>query len=125
MHYPQLVIYEGDGRLAQALAGLAATNRWALRQPRRTGECLEHLAGGGPAVLVLKTGRDLEREFSLLERAAWLYPWAGRVAVGDFEQAALEGLAWDLGADYVLFPPRPRDWLPELVVSLMDRVGHA
>ena len=35
--------------------------------------------------------------------------------------AALAGLAWDLGADYVLFPPQPRELLPEIVAGLL---GH-
>ena len=32
----------------------------------------------------------------------------------------LAGLAWDLGAAYVLAPPQPRDALLSLVLGLME-----
>ncbi len=32
MRFPQLIIYETDGRLAQMLEGTAGTHRWVLRQ---------------------------------------------------------------------------------------------
>jgi hypothetical protein len=73
-------------------------------------------------VLVLKLGRDLEKELSVLEQATRLYPETPAVVVGDAVNAVLEGLAWDLGASYVLFPPQPREQLPEIVAGLMGRV---
>ena len=36
------------------------------------------------------------------------------------DQPPLAGLAWDLGACYVLFPPQPREQLLEIVNSLMS-----
>jgi hypothetical protein len=119
MRHPQVVVYEADGRLAALLRPLAQERRWALREPRRAETVLEHLSGGGPAVLVLRVGRDLEREMILLERAAWLYPAARAVVVAEVEQARLVGLAWDLGASFVLAPPQPRERLAELVAGLM------
>lgn len=120
MHHPQLLVYETDGRLAALLRPVAESRRWALREPRQARSCLRLLRRGGPAVLVVKAGRDLERELSLLERAAWLFPDAATVLVGDDDYPLLAGLAWDLGARHVLFPPQPREWLPEIVVGLMN-----
>jgi hypothetical protein len=37
----------------------------------------------------------------------------------------LTDLAWDLGAGYVLAPPRPRDALLEVVVNLMGTLASS
>ena len=70
-------------------------------------------------MLVLRTGRDLERELALLERVTRLVPDTATVLVGDADNAALAALGWDLGLCYVLLPPQPREQLPELVEALM------
>lgn len=124
MHLPQIVVYEKDGRLKLQLAALAEQRRWALREARQTETCMRLLCRGGLAVLIVKAGRDLERELDLLERAAWHYPDAPAVLVCDGDQAELAGLAWDLGAAYVLLPPQPRERLAEIVADLMrDKEG--
>jgi hypothetical protein len=114
-----VLVWEGDGRLAALLRPLAEERRWALREPRQAGAMLRLLGVGGPAVVVIKAGRDLERELSLLERVAWRCPDAGTVLVADSDHARLAGLAWDLGASYVLVPTLPRERLPEIVAALM------
>jgi DNA-binding response OmpR family regulator len=117
---PQLLIYEGDGRLAALLRETAEARRWSLREPRQLAACLRLLRRGGPAVLVVRVGRNLEREMTLVERAHAFFPDVAIVVVGDRDQAPLAGLAWDLGADLVVFPPLPRDGLPEMVLGLME-----
>jgi hypothetical protein len=119
MRHPQIVVYEKDGRLKLLLEPTARERRWALREARQVGPCLRLLAGGGPSVLVVKAGGDLEREFALLERAAWTCPATATVLVTDPGQTALAGLAWDLGADYVLAAPGAPDRLAEVVAGLM------
>jgi DNA-binding response OmpR family regulator len=116
-----VLVCESDGRLAALLRELVDRNQWSLREPRRTEACLRLLRRGGPSVLVLKVGRDLERDLTLLERVAWLRPETGIIVVGDTDHAALAGLAWDLGADFVLLPPLPRELLPDIVTGLMHR----
>jgi hypothetical protein len=119
--HPQVVVYEGDGKLAALLRPLAEERKWPLREARQPGACLRLLRQGEPAVLILKAGRDLERELALLERVAWLRPRTASVVVGEADHAALAGLAWDLGAAFVLLPPLPRELLPDLVAGLMGR----
>src|SRR5438105_2223442 len=114
MRCPQLLVYEGDGRLAAQLRPLAEERRWSLREPRQLAGCLGLLERGGPSVLVLKTGRDLERELTLLERVRLLCPETATVVVGDADHPGLAALAWDLGATCVLLPLSPRDNLPDL-----------
>jgi DNA-binding NarL/FixJ family response regulator len=120
MHYPQLLIHETDGQLAAELRELASKKqRWSLREPRQREGCLRLLQHGGPSILVIKVGRDVENELTLLEQVSWLSPETRIVAVSDTANPLLADLAWDLGATFVLFPPQPRERLVELVESLM------
>jgi hypothetical protein len=118
MHHPQVIVWEADGRLAAQLRPLAEERRWVLREPRQAVAVLR-LLRRGPAVVVLKPGRDLEREFALVERVAWVFPEAAVVLVADSEYTRLAALAWDLGAAFVLAPPLPCERLPEIVAALM------
>jgi hypothetical protein len=121
MRHPQVLIHERDGRLAALLRAAVEARglRWPVREPRDLAGCLRLLQRGGPAVLVVRAGRDLERDLTLLERVVWLHPQTAAVFVGDAEHAALAGIAWDLGARYVLLPPQSRELLPDVVIGLM------
>jgi DNA-binding NtrC family response regulator len=120
MHHPQIVVFERDGRLAEALAALAETERWTLRESRQVESCLRLLRQPGPGVLVVKVGKPAERDLALVEQVTWQLPGVPVVVVGEVEDAAvLAGLAWDLGASYALFPPLSRDLLPGVVAGLM------
>jgi hypothetical protein len=55
----------------------------------------------------------------------YLYPEAGLVIVAEAIHASLAGLSWDLGADYVLILPQPRELLPEIVAGLLRPAGVA
>ena len=119
MRRAQVIVYETDGRIAQMLRAHGAAHGWWLRPVRNPARVLSLLHHGEPGVVVLKTGRDLEREFAVLEKISRSFPDVATVVVGDADQPALAGLAWDLGARFVLFPPQPREQLPEIVTSLM------
>lgn len=125
MKFPQLLVYETDGRLARMLEGTAGTHRWVLREPRRVESCLRLLERVGPAVVVVKLGNDLESAFTLVAQTSWRFPEATVVVVAEREDAVLTDLAWDLGAGYVLAPPRPRDSLLEVVANLMGTVASS
>jgi DNA-binding NarL/FixJ family response regulator len=122
MRYPQLIIYETDGRLARLLRPAAEERRWSFHEPRRTEGALELAKDHGPAILVLRLGKQLETEMGLLAEVVRQAPATAVVVVGDVENEPLAGLAWDLGAAYVLFPPQSRELLREVVNQLMATV---
>jgi hypothetical protein len=126
MHRAQVIVCESDGRLAALLRETADTRGWWLRAVRRAARVPGLLRPGEPGVVVLRAGRDLEQEFAVLERISRQFPATASVVVGDADQPALAGLAWDLGARFVLFPPLAREQLPEIVTALMGgNDGHA
>src|SRR5215831_3507868 len=102
MRYPQLLIYETDGRLARMLEGTAGTHRWALRQPRSLESCRRLLGRGGPAIVVMKLENELESPLTMLEEITCCHPDVAPVIVTDTADSVLYELAWDLGARYVL-----------------------
>ena len=119
MRYPQILVVESDRVLATSLQELAQSWRWVLREVRSSEEVLRLMNHGPPTVLVLKLGRDLTDEMTLLQRVAEQFSDAQTIVVGESDHRSLAGMAWDLGAAYVLIQPYPRDWLVELVEGLM------
>ena len=120
MRFPQIVVYEKDGRIAELLRREGKSRQWSIREPRRTESCLRLLERAGPSALVVKIGPDLLAEFTLLERASWLFPDTATVMVGDTVDPVLAGLAWDLGATIVLSPSQLRHALPEVLSRLLE-----
>jgi DNA-binding NtrC family response regulator len=115
---PQLIVYESEGWIADLLRGTAGTWKWTLRELRDPDACLRSLRQG-PAVMVLELAGNLEDGLALLERLTRLCPEAPVVVVAA-TAGDLVGLAWDLGAAYVLAPPQPRDALLTVVLGLME-----
>jgi hypothetical protein len=120
MRSPQIVVYESGRGLADLLRGTAELWQWPLRELRDEAALLRALGAGGPTVLVFEVSGDVERDLTLLGRLTWLRPEAATVAVSSVASADLAGLAWDLGATYVLAPPQPRDGLLPVVLGLME-----
>lgn len=116
MRYPQLLIHEDDGRLAGSLRELARTRNWALREPRNWDGCLRLLHQEGPAVFLLRLGRELVNDLDLLGKVADGFPEAAIVVIADAAKADLEALAWDLGATVVL----TAGWSPSLLLEILD-----
>ncbi|HLW68270.1 MAG TPA: hypothetical protein VKS79_23335 [Gemmataceae bacterium] len=114
MRHPQIVVFENDNLLARQLQETATAHAWLLRESRQTPACLKLLRGGGPSVLVLRVGRDLRRELSFLDDVHAQTPDIPIIVVGNAENPALQSLAYELGATFVLFPPSPRQQLGEL-----------
>lgn len=119
MRLAQLLVWESDGRVAEMLRECAAKQQWALHEVRQAEACLGLLRHGGRNVLVVKVGRDLEAEFTLLEQVTRCFPEASVVVVGDGDNPGLADVAWDLGVHYVLVPPQPRHRLVDIVTGLM------
>jgi DNA-binding NtrC family response regulator len=120
MRFPQVLIYEKDGRIAELLRRDSKSRQWSVREPRRLETCLRLLRRGGPSVFILKVGSDLLQELDLLDRVSWLFPDTVSVVVSDTDNPVLAGLAWDLGAAVVLFPPQPRQYLTDILDRLLE-----
>jgi hypothetical protein len=120
MRAPQIVVCESERGIAELLHGTAEVWQWPLRELRDEAAIVRALLQGGPSVLVIEVGGDVERDLALLGRLTWLCPEAMTVAVSNVAGAELTGLAWDLGADYVLAPPLPRDALLPVILGLME-----
>jgi len=123
MRHPQVLVYEGDGRLTGLLRPMVEQQAWLLREVRDVEEVRRLARRGGPAVLLIRAGRDLEREVEMLERVTWLCPGTAAVVVAEVDYAQLAALAWDLGAAYVVVPPQSRETVPEIVRRLLDQEG--
>ncbi len=121
MHYPQVLVYENDGRFAEWLRPASRARRWSLREPREIKSCLRLLEGGHPSVLVLSAGNDLIREMSLLEQASSGFPDTAALVIDTLDNPQVARLAWDLGARYVLSPPLVREQLVDLVNAFLPR----
>jgi DNA-binding response OmpR family regulator len=119
MRFPQLIIFEADGRLTALLQALAEELGLSPRQVQQSEACRRALRRGGPNVLLLRAGRDLDREFALLDQVSRATPETRIVVVLDQDDARLRSLAWDLGAAYVLPLTRARDLLPDLVCGMV------
>jgi DNA-binding response OmpR family regulator len=119
MRQAQILVYESDGKLAQLLRGGVEQRGWRLRELRHA-EAVPEVLREGAAALVLKFGRDLFDELSLLEQVAWAWPETATVVVSNADHADLTALVWDLGAYYVLRPSDSIAYLPDLIHGLMD-----
>jgi hypothetical protein len=113
-----LIVWEGDDRLASLLRPWAVQQRWLLRQPRSEEELLSQGASAHLGAVVLRFGRDLEREFALLARLSTALPDLAIVVVLPEPDETLAGLAWDLGACEVLPLFRCRETLVPLIARL-------
>ena len=120
MRAPQIVVYESERWIADLLRGTAEVWQWPLRELRDEAAVVRALRQGGPSVLAFEVGADVESDLALFGRLTWLCPEAAAIVVSNVASEELAGLAWDLGATYVLAPPQPRDALLSVVLSLME-----
>ena len=120
MQQNQIVTYGIDGVLADRLRELAHSKRCWLRETSQLAACRSLVQSATPPILVMVLGRDLERELALLEQVHAALPRTAIIAVGEVDNPALAGLAGDLGAAYVLFPPTQAGAITEVIVHLLE-----
>jgi DNA-binding NtrC family response regulator len=131
MRHPQVVVYESDGWIAGQLEQLAAEHRWLLRESRQPEACLSLVRQARPSVLLLKLERQLVAELTLLSQVAEHAPDCPVIVVSDVKlesaehRTSLAGLAYDLGARYVLFPPLERPLLEDVTAGLLGSAIRA
>lgn len=119
MQQPQLLIHGVEGRAAELLDELARAQRLWVRSTAHLRACRNLLATARPGLLVLRLGRDLERELELLDETAYLHPETAVVVLVDGDNAALVELAWDLGAHCVLSMPLPVELITSVVAKIL------
>lgn len=115
MRHTQVLAWQVSEPLLDALRVLTQERGVWLREVSHEKTCLNLMRQGGPGVLVLNIGKNLEAELSTLEAVSRIFPEQATIVVGDTAHPTLAALAWDLGARYVLFPPEPLDRLPQIV----------
>jgi DNA-binding NtrC family response regulator len=115
MQQAQVLTYGIDGVRAERLRELAQAQRFWLRETNQFSACQSLLQSAPPSVFVLVLGRHLEEELALLEQVHACLPWTASIVIGETDNPALAGLAWELGATYVLFPPTPSERIVEVV----------
>src|SRR5262245_61322832 len=126
MRHPQIVVYESDGWLAEQVRELARENGWLVRESRQPDACLNLLLEARPAVVLLKLERNLVDELSLLRTLHDRVPDRPVAVFSDVkldnaaQRSSLAGLAYDLGARYVMFPPLMRTSIEDLTAGLME-----
>jgi DNA-binding NtrC family response regulator len=120
MRQRQVLVCESDGRLAEVLRESVQAHGWSMNEVRHPRVCLGLLPQGPGSVVVVRVGRDLVREMNLLEQIGTLFPETATIVVCDADNQSVIGLAWDLGAKFVLHPPQIREMLPEVVAGLLQ-----
>lgn len=119
MQHAQILTYGVEGRLEEHLRQWTQGRGVWLRAVSHAKTCLNLLRKGGPAVLILRLGQDLEKELSLLEQVGQLFPTTRILAVLGDDDPQLAALAWDLGARFVLVPPVPIEKIGDILDGLL------
>src|SRR5262245_44320928 len=94
--------------------------RWVLREFRQVEACMNALSAARSSVLVFRLSTENTQGLEMLNRIARKSSKIRTVAVLDTSDTnELVGLAWDLGADFVLAPPLSLIMVPDIVAGLM------
>lgn len=113
MRSAELITLGVDGPLEGKLAAWTLDHGTHHRPVSKAAVARQLLEKGSRGVLLVRVGRDLADEFDLIRTATDF--GVTTIVMGELEQPHLEGLAYDLGAHAVLFPPRPVEDLFEVL----------
>jgi len=117
MKHAALIALGCEDRLADLLVGWTRERAIAFHPVQEDKACLNLVRKNAAAVVVLRIGRDLELELTLLERLGTLFPEAPVIVSLDADHPDLAALCSDLGARYVLAPPQPMEKLPGILAG--------
>jgi hypothetical protein len=115
MRSVELLAFGIEGTLGHRLTEWAHDHGVWYRPVQHLAALHNLLRKGSLGLLLLRVGRDLLGEMELLHDAAQTYSEVMTIVLGDVDHPLLEGLAYDLGASAVLFPPRGSDELFEML----------
>jgi len=115
MRSTELLAYGIEGTLHDRLAAWAQDHGLWFRTVQHAAALQNLLRKGSRGLLLIRVGRDVVDELTLLEGAAHDFAEVTVIILGDLDYPLLEGLAYDLGASAVLFPPRGVDELFEVL----------
>ncbi|MBI2805371.1 MAG: hypothetical protein HYX68_10380 [Planctomycetes bacterium] len=119
MQQTQVLTYGIDGILAERLRELAQVHRFWLRETSQLSACKNLAQTSPPSLLILVLGRDLEGELAFLSKVHESLPTTRSIVIGETDNPILAGLAWDLGAAFVLCPPTPAASIVDLVPKML------
>jgi hypothetical protein len=120
MHSAELLAFGVEGPLHNRLTAWAQDHGLWYRPLQHAAALQNLLRKGSRGLLLIRVGRDLVGEMDLLA-AARDFAGVMTIVLGDLDHPLLEGLAYDLGAAAVLFPPRGSDELFEILTSWVTR----
>lgn len=120
MKHPRLLLFDADARTSATLAAFARERSWAFREPGRLSSLARLALTRTPTVVVLRVGRDLERELTALDRITASPTPPATVVLLDSDHPHLAALAWDLDADWVVPARQAHESLTDVVAGLMD-----
>jgi DNA-binding NarL/FixJ family response regulator len=119
MQQSQVLTYGIAGVLAERLREIAQARRIWLRETSQLAACRNLLQTSPPSVFIMVLGGDLEKELTLLELVHVSLPNTASIAIGEADNPALAGLAWELGATYALFPPTPVEMITDILARCL------
>jgi len=119
MRSAELLSFGIDEPLSSRLAAWSQDRGLWYRTVQHESALRNLLAKGSRGILLLRIGRDLADELHLLRDVADEFAEVKVIAFGDLDHPLLEGLAYDLGATAVLFPPRGVDELFEMLTMMV------
>jgi len=115
MRSAELLAHGIEEPLGSRLAAWTLDHGIWYRSVQRRAAVRGLLAKGSRGILLIRLGRDLADELHLVREVADAYADVMVVVLGDLDHPLLEGMAYDLGAAAVLFPPRGIDELFEML----------
>lgn len=114
MRSAELLAFGVEGTLSDRLAAWCL-DRGLWYRPVQQGSALRNLLRkGSRGVLLVRLGRDLAGELELLRDGTHEFGELTTIVMGD-EHAIVEGIAYDLGANAVIAPPRGVEELLEIL----------
>ncbi len=115
MRSAELLALGIEGPLSDRLAAWSHDHGLWYRPLQNASALTNLLRKGSRGLLLVRVGRDLVGELETLRDAAHEFPEVTTIAFGDRDHPLLEGLAYDLGASAVVFPPSGVEELFELL----------